>query len=315
MVEASGVNFRDFLIVLGQIDASYLGSECAVVVTQVGKNFNNVFGVGDRVCSMVEGSLCTYTRCHAGAACRISDTMPFSTAASLPIIFATAYYSLYESAHIQRGESILIHSASGGLGQACIQLARLNDVEIYATVGTPEKRKFLENFYKIPKDHIFSSRDLAFKDQILEKTQGRGVDVVINSLAGEALRASWEIIAPNGRFIEVGKKDIQTLGTLPMFPFAKIATFSSVDPACLFQRSPRIIGKLISTVLEMYGAGQIAEPTPLQALKGSDIGQAFHLMQNGKHHGKLVIEFDEDDTIPVSYLFNRCEGSCANFNR
>lgn len=301
-VEASGINFRDVLIALGQVDASYLGSECAGVVTQVGKNFNDVFKVGDRVSSMVEGSLHTYTRCHAGAACRIPDTMPFTIAASLPIIFATAYYSLFESTHLRRGESILIHSGAGGLGQACIQLAQLSGAEIFATVGTAEKRRFLESFYKIPDDHIFSSRDLAFKDQILDKTQGRGVDVVINSLAGEALRASWEIIAPNGRFIEVGKKDIYNLGALPMFPFAKMATFSSVDLACLFQQSPQLIGRLFSTVIQMYDAGQITEPTPLQVFKGSDIGQAFRLMQNGKSHGKLVIGFDEDDAIPVHYF-------------
>ena len=302
-VEASGINFRDILIALGQVDASYLGSECAGVVTQVGKNFKDVFTVGDRVASMVEGSLRTYTRCHAGAACRIPDTMSFSVAASLPIIFATAHYSLYESARIQRDESILIHSGSGGLGQACIQLAQSSGAKIYTTVGTTEKREFLESFYNIPADHIFSSRDLAFKDQILAKTQGRGVDVVINSLAGEALRASWEIIAPNGRFIEVGKKDIYNLGALPMFPFAKMATFSSVDLACLFQQSPQIIGKLFSTVLEMYLAGQISEPSPLRIFKGSEIGQAFRMMQNGKSHGKLIIEFNDDDMIPVSYLY------------
>lgn len=226
-VEVSGINFRDVLIALGQVDALYLGSECAGVVTQVGENSKDLFNVGDRVFSMVEGSLRTFARCHAAAACRIPDAISFSSAASLPIIFATAYYSLYESARIRQGESILIHSGAGGLGQACIQLARLIGAEIYATVGTPEKRTFLQNFYKIPEDHIFSSRDLAFKDRILEKTQGRGVDVVINSLAGKALRASWEIIAPNGRFIEVSKKDIYNLGALPMFPFAKMATFSS----------------------------------------------------------------------------------------
>lgn len=132
--------------------------------------------------------------------------------------------------------------------------------------------------------------------------------MVINSLAGEALRASWEIIAPNGRFIEVGKKDIYNLGALPMFPFAKMATFSSVDLACLFQQSPQIIGKLLSTVLQLYAAGQISEPTPLQVFKSSDIGQAFRLMQNGKSHGKLVIEFNEDDMIPVSCSYTQYEG-------
>lgn len=301
-VEASGINFRDVLVALGQVDALYLGSECAGVVIQVGKNFKKAFNVGDRVTSMVEGSLSTYARCHAGAACRIPDTMSFSTAASLPVVFATAYYSLYELAQIRQGESILIHSGAGGLGQASIQLAKLRGAEIYATVGTPEKRNFLRNFYSIPDDHIFSSRGLAFKDQILEKTKGYGVDVVINSLAGEAPRASWEIIAPNGRFIEAGKKDIYNLGALPMFPFAKMATFSSVDLACLFQQSPLIIGKLFMTVLQMYNAGQITEPKPLQIFNGSDIAQAFRLMQNGRSHGKLVIEFGEDDAISVRYL-------------
>ena len=242
-VKASGINFRDVLIALGQVDSCSLGSEAAGIVTQVGDNYSNVLKPGDRVCGALAGSLGTSARGHAGAFCIMPDDVPFTTAATLPIVFGTADYCLFTSARIQKGEKVLVHSGAGGFGQACIQLAKAAQAEIFATAGTAEKREFLNRFYGIPMDHIFSSRDSGFKEKIRKGTGGYGIDVVINSLAGELLRASWELIAVNGRFIEVGKTDIFNLGSLPMWPFHKGATFSSVDLSKILQDTPQYMGR------------------------------------------------------------------------
>ncbi|KAL9616846.1 MAG: hypothetical protein Q9160_008302 [Pyrenula sp. 1 TL-2023] len=300
-VKASGVNFRDVLTALGQVDACYIGSEAAGIVSRVGENCKTL-QPGDRVCGVFEASLGTYARGSSAAACRIRDNMSFSVAAALPIVFATARYCLFDVARIRTGQKVLIHSGAGGLEQACIQLSQMVQAEIFTTAGTQEKRDFLSDEYSIPSDHIFCSRDTRFKEAILEVTEDRGVDVVINSLAGESLRASWELIAANGTFIEVGKKDIYHLGFLPMWPFHKGATFSSVDLAKIYQDTPNIIGKLLQCVLDDYAAGKVSVPKPLQIWQSPGIVPMFRKLQSGKSSGKMVVEFDEGHVLPPADL-------------
>lgn len=196
LVKASGLNFRDVLIALGQDVSDYLGMECAGVVSQAGQSSG--FQIGDRVCALSEGSLCSYARCKASTAIKMPDDMTFQSAAAIPVIYSTALYALTHWARMKTGESILIHSGAGGLGQACIQLAKLSNANIYVTVSSEEKKKLMKDLYNIPDSHIFSSRTSSFVQGIKNMTQGRGVDVIVNSLAGEALKDSWECIAPFG---------------------------------------------------------------------------------------------------------------------
>jgi len=296
-VKASGVNFRDVLIALGQNEADFLGIECAGVVTQVGERSD--FQIGDRVCCMVEGSLRTYVHCKAITACRIPDEMTFQSAAAIPVLYPTALYALNYSARMKDGESVLIHSGAGGLGQASIQLAKLLNADIFVTVGTEDKKKFLMNTYDIPEDHIFSSRTPSFAQGIKRMTNGRGVDVIINSLAGEALRTTWECIAPCGRFIETGKKDICSFGNLPMSPFSKNVTFAAVDLAYLYHNANHVIRDLMQAVMTLMKEKKITLPKPLEVYSGSQIEDAFRFMQSGKSKGKMVIEFHDDDMVPV----------------
>lgn len=304
-VKAVGLNFRDVLVALGQIPCSTFGNECSGVISRKGDAVGQDLAVGDRVVCGVNGAYKTYVRCAATSACKVPSHMSFAAAAAIPVAFCTAYYSLMHWARLQEGESILIHSAAGGFGQALIQIAKMMNAEIYVTVGTREKRTLLMDLYGIPEDHFFSSRNLSFAKALMRKTKGRGVDVIVNSLAGEGLRASWECIAPYGRFIETGKKDIYSagvsaLGGLSMTPFARNVMFASVDLAFIFDTNRALLGELMTTVMTLAAEKKIVAPQPLQVFGASHIEQAFRFMQSGKHTGKLIVEFHADDVVPVS---------------
>ena len=304
-IRAVGLNFRDVLVALGQIPCRTFGNECSGVITRIGEAVSQDLAVGDRVVCGVNGAYKTYGRCVATSACKVPSHMSFAAAAAIPVAFCTAYYSLMHWARLREGESILIHSGAGGFGQALIQIAKIMNAKIYVTVGTREKRKLLMDLYGIPEDHFFSSRNLTFAKALMRKTKGRGVDVIVNSLAGEGLRASWECIAAYGRFIETGKKDIyaagvSALGGLSMIPFARNVMFASVDLALIFDTNKALLGELIRTVMTLADEKKILAPQPLQVFRASQIEQAFRFMQSGKHTGKLVIEFHADDMVPVA---------------
>jgi NADPH:quinone reductase-like Zn-dependent oxidoreductase len=296
-VKASGLNFRDVWVALGQDLTDSIGIECAGVVSQAGRDTN--FEVGDRVCCVVNSSMATYARCKAIVAAKLPNDITFTTAAALVISHTTACYSLMTRAQIKPGESILIHSGAGGLGQACIQVAKLFNADIYVTVGSDDKRRLVMELYNIPEDRIFSSRTPAFAQAIKDMTHDRGVDIVVNSLAGEALQASWECIAPFGRFLETGKKDISSGGKLSMSPFSASASFLAIDLIYVSLHANTIFGDVLSTVMNLAKEKKIKEPTPLQIFKASQIEEAFRLMQSGKSKGKIVIAFNDDDVVPV----------------
>jgi len=206
-VKASGLNFMDVMVAMDQIQEPAIGLECSGVVTRTGSS-TSTFKVGDRVMTWLLGGFSNYARNDQSMFQRIPDDMSFETAASLPMIYCTAYSSLIDEARLTSEDTILIHAAAGGVGQAAIMIAQQVGAEIYATVGSQQKKDHIMKAYGIPEDHIFNSRDLSFATGIKRMTNGKGVDVVLNSLAGEALRESWNCLAWFGRFIELGKKDI-----------------------------------------------------------------------------------------------------------
>jgi NADPH:quinone reductase-like Zn-dependent oxidoreductase/SAM-dependent methyltransferase len=305
-VLAVGLNFKDVLTALGQVNDNYLGNELVGTVTGVGSSQTTDLKIGDTVVGVHTGTLATTVRCKAYQLHRLPAEIPFLTAAALPLVYCTAYYSLVTWARAQPGESILIHSGAGGVGQAAIQLSKAMGLTIFTTTSSDDKVRLLMEMYGIPKSHIFSSRTTDFAMGIKRLTQDVGVDIVLNSLSGEALRSSWEVLAPFGRFIELGKKDIHSSGTsflggLPMQPFDKNVMFASVDLPSLYKRQDRISG-VLRAVVKLAAEGKIAPPRPLKVFKGSEIQQAFRLMQTGKHMGKLVIEFPSEDLVEVRKL-------------
>ncbi len=192
-VESAGVNFRDCLTVLGQINAISLGSECAGIVSRVGEGCE--LRPGDRVTACFANTIKTYARGSEACVMKLPDSFASTEASAVPVVFVTAWHALCDVAKLQRGESILIHAGAGGTGQAAIQIAKYLGAEMFVTVGSNDKKRLLMSLYDIPQDHILYSRNTSFTDGIMRLTNGRGVDVVLNSLSGESLLASWECIA------------------------------------------------------------------------------------------------------------------------
>ncbi|KAH7330434.1 reducing type I polyketide synthase [Rhexocercosporidium sp. MPI-PUGE-AT-0058] len=297
-VQAVGVNFKECLTVLGRIDTDRMPGECAGIISRVGKDCKDL-QIGDRVAIYTMDTYRSYARANAKWVVKIPDSMSFAQAASIPIAFGTAYYSLVQVARLQKGETILIHAAAGGTGQAAVQYALYLGAEIFATVGSMAKKRLLMEMYKIPEDHIFYSRDISFADGIKRITKSRGVDVVLNSLSGEALVATWECIAPYGRFVEIGRKDIDSHGNLPMFPFARNTSFTGVDLVSVILDRPALAQNMMQEIMQLLSVEQFRTIYPLTVYSISDLEQAFRSLQSGKSSGKLVVEITKEAMVPT----------------
>ena len=298
-VKATGLNFMDIMVSMGQISDSILGLECSGIVTEVGSNVSS-FKAGDRVMTFTEGSFATKLRVPAAVVQPIPEGMGFDIAASIPLIYSTAYYSLFDAARLQAGETILIHAAAGGVGQAAIILAQHLHAEIFVTVGSEEKKAVLMNAYGIKEDHIFNSRNLDFVKGIMRMTDGKGVDVVLNSLAGEALRQTWNCIAMFGRFVEIGKKDIVGNTGLDMAPFMRNVSFISVNLLAIGRNSIKLTARIMEDVVALIRKGVIRAIEPVTTFPYSEVEQAFRFLQGGKSPGKVVVVPHEEDLVPVS---------------
>ena len=301
-VKAVGINFKDVLIALGRLSEGGLGNECAGIVTRAGSEAN--FVPGDRVCAAAIGTYKTYVRSKAMTVFRIPDTMTFAEAAAYPIVYSTVYQALYESARLTAGESVLIHSGAGGIGQAAIQLARLRKARIFVTVGSEEKKQLVMKLYAIPEDHVFASRGMSFSKGIKRMTKDRGVDVILNSLAGESLQSSWDCLAPFGRFVEIGKNDILKGNKLSMFPFNENRSFSAVNLTHMISQRPTLIRQTVEAVLALVREEKIGAPQPLHLYRNTQFKEAFRYLQGGQNTGKTILEINEKDLVPVSCNVN-----------
>lgn len=297
-VRATGMNFKDVVIALGQLAGDALGYECAGTVTRVGRLAN--FQLGDRVCCCTTtGAYKTFARAHATSVAKIPERMAYSVAAALPLVFCTAHYSLVRTAQLQKGESVLIHSGAGGVGQAAITITKQLQATIYTTVSTQEKKQFLMDQYQIPESHILSSRTPLFAKSLLHMVPG--VDVVVNSLSDEMFRASWSCIAPFGRFVELGKSDINSRDGLTMSPFNRNVTFASVDLGLVMDHAKEVMGSTLRAVMAQWdNTGSRMGASPLKVYKVSELEKAFRTMQSGTNIGKIVIEMDEEANVNVS---------------
>ena len=221
-VKGVGLNFKDIMAAMGQLQELDLGLDCSGIVSRVGSGVENI-KPGDRVMTWTPGSFRSYVRSPASMCLQVPEDMSLGIAASLPLVYSTAYYALYEVARVRKGETVLIHGAAGGVGQASIILAYHLGAEVFATVSSDTKKQVLIDEFGVPEDHIFNSRDDSFVNGVKRMTNQRGVDVVLNSLAGEALQNSWHCTAWFGRFVEMGRKDI---GTSIYFSYQVLANTS-----------------------------------------------------------------------------------------
>ncbi|XP_014551034.1 hypothetical protein COCVIDRAFT_31369 [Bipolaris victoriae FI3] len=296
-VKAVGLNFKDVLVALGNLAENKLGVDASGVVTRVGSAVTDL-KVGDKVMTASCDTFATYVRFPAKGAIPVPSGMSFEEAASMPLIFLTAYYSLVTAGGIVAGETILIHAAAGGVGQAAIMIAQAKGAEVFATVGAYSKKQLLMEQYGIPEDHIFSSRDTSFVKAVLRATNGRGVDLVLNSLAGEALRLSWtDCLANFGRFLEIGKADLFANTGLDMKPLLDNKSYIGVN-LLEFENNPtpRAIA-LWNDTAKLIQERSIKPISPLQIFTMSEVEKAFRHMQAGKHMGKVVVRVDKADVV------------------
>ena len=296
-VHAIGMNFKDCLVALGRIPDSTLGLECAGTVSRRGAQCK--FAAGDRVLMYTGETFKTFSRGKVDHVFKIPSEMTFHEAASIPAQFGTAWQVIHEIARVKKDESVLIHSAAGGTGQAAIQISQLLGAKVFATVGSRVKKRLLIEEYDIPEDHIFYSRNTSFAKGVKRMTQGRGVDVVMNSLSGEGLLASWRCIAPYGRFVEIGRKDILSDTGLPMLPFLKNASFTAFDGASFMAGQPERLREGLQSILGLFATKQLHVARPLQVCSIVDIEKVFRQMQDGKAAGKFVFEVKPEARVPT----------------
>ncbi len=290
-VAASSVNFSDVLVAFGRYPSlegrlPQLGTDFAGVVTAVGPDVQG-HRVGDHVGGLsANGCWGTFVTCDADLAVTLPPGLADDQAAAVTTVYATAWYGLHELARVKSGDRVLIHSATGGVGQAAIAIARAVGAEIFATAGNEERRELLRD--KGIK-HVYDSRSVEFAELIRRDTDGYGVDIVLNSLPGAAQRAGLELLAFGGRFVEIGKRDIYGDTRLGLFPFHRNLTFHAVDLGLLTISHPKVVRDLLATVYQLTADGSLPMPEtthyPLH-----DSATAIRVMSAAQHTGKLVLD-------------------------
>ncbi|KAI8627782.1 putative polyketide synthase [Xylariaceae sp. FL1651] len=297
-VHANGLNPVDIMVSMGHVANTEFGVEASGIIKRIGAKVTAV-NPEDRVATFCLGACRSLLRTHESLVAKLPEKMSLEDGASLPTAYVTAYQSLYEIGRLVPGETILIHSAAGGLGQAAIQLAKHINAEIFVTAGTTTKRQLLIDEYKIPPDHVFDSRGLSFAKGIMRMTNGKGVDVVLNSLSGEALRRTWECISMFGRFIEVGTRDIIGNTGLDMSPFLRNVTFAGVNMDHVLRHDRTMMARVLNKCFNLIREGSVGLIKPTTVYKYSEMKKAFGMMQEVRHMGKIVLRAHPEDMVPV----------------
>ncbi|MFM0640343.1 SDR family NAD(P)-dependent oxidoreductase [Paraburkholderia metrosideri] len=292
---ATGLNFRDVMYAMGLLSdeavengfaGATIGMELSGRVARVGRNVRR-FAPGDAVLGFAPASFASHVRTKAEAIAHKPERLTFEEAATVPTTFFTAYYALCELARLRRGERVLVHGAAGGVGIAAIQLARHLGAEVFATAGSREKREFVR---LLGADHVFDSRSLAFADEIRERTQGAGVDIVLNSLAGEAMVRSIDTLRPFGRFLELGKRDFYENSRIGLRPFRNNISYFGIDADQLMSALPNLTARLFEEVMQLFADG-VLHPLPYRAFPAERVEEAFRHMQQARQIGKILVTY------------------------
>jgi acyl transferase domain-containing protein/acyl carrier protein len=290
-VKAAGMNFRDVLKALALYpgdapDARIFGDEVGGIVRAVGADVTH-FAPGDRVFGLAVFGIATHTIARAGDVQRIPGDLTFEEAATLPVVFMTSWHALHNVARIRAGERILVHAGAGGVGMAAIQIALHLGAEVIATAGSPSKRALLKT---LGVQHVLDSRRGDFAEAVLELTGRKGVDVVLNALAGEAIPMGLSCLAEFGRFIEIGKRDIYQNTRIPLRPLRNNASFHVVAMDAVFHGDEELTRKMLAEICKLVDKAAL-RPLPYRAFPAGRIDSAFRLMAGGKHIGKVVVAF------------------------
>lgn len=326
-ISAVGLNFRDIMAVTGLLPEEaepepawqQLGLEYGAIVESVGTNVSNL-KPGDRVMGLGKRCLQRFMAVDARAVTLLPENISLSEASTIPSAFATAHYALNHVGRMRKGERVFIHVATGGVGTAAVQLAQAAGAEIFATAGSPAKRKLLRD---MGVEHVMDSRSLKFADDVMRITKGKGVDILLNSLPGDYIIKGLEIMAPYGRFLEIGKRDVYEDASIGMKALRRNVSLSVLDLAAMGLERPDLMEGLFAELANMLENGQL-KPLPVTEFPISEANDAIRYMSQAKHVGKVVISLEEesfqvrrDRTRPVrlekdgSYLIT---GGTAGFS-
>ncbi|HEY3900873.1 MAG TPA: SDR family NAD(P)-dependent oxidoreductase [Chthoniobacter sp.] len=292
-VKAAGMNFRDVLKALALYpgeapDARIFGDEIGGMVKAVGTGVTHV-APGDHVFGLAVFGLATQTLARGGDVRRIPSGLSFEEAATIPVVFMTAWHALKNVARICPGERILVHAGAGGVGMAAIQIAHHLGAEVIASAGSPTKRALLET---LGVKHVVDSRRGDFAETVMELTNRRGVDVVLNALAAEAIPMGMSCLAEFGRFIEIGKRDIYQNSRIPLWPLRRNASFHVVAMDAVFSGDESLTREMLGEIAGLIEKRALT-PLPFRSFAACRIDAAFRLMASGKHIGKVVVSFPE----------------------
>ncbi|WP_267353922.1 MULTISPECIES: type I polyketide synthase [unclassified Methylobacterium] len=299
-VEATGLNFRDVLWALSMLPEEILedgfagprlGLECAGRVTVVGPGVKG-FKVGDPVVAFAQSGFATHIVVPDLVVAPMPPGLDPMAAATVPVAFLTAYYGLVSCARMRRGEWVLVHGGAGGVGLAALQIAKLKGARVIATAGSREKRALVK---ALGAEHVLDSRSLAFVDEIRAIT-GDGVDIVLNSLFGEAMERSLNALRPFGRFVELGKRDYVANTHIGLRPFRRNLSYFGVDLDQVIQHQGDDGARMFREVMALFNDGGL-KPLPYQPFTAAETSDAFRLMQQSGHIGKIVISPPKAGTI------------------
>ncbi|WP_339947401.1 SDR family NAD(P)-dependent oxidoreductase [uncultured Albimonas sp.] len=293
-VVAAGLNFRDIMWAQGLLPEEALedgfagptlGMECSGVVVRTGPACAR-FREGDRVIAFAPSCFATHVCVHENAVAPLPEGVDLTAAATIPTTFLTAWYGLVELSNLSSGETVLIHGGAGGVGLAALQIAAARGAQVIATAGSPAKRELLR---QLGAAHVFDSRSLTFADDVMRVTDGEGVDVVLNSLFGEAMERSIECLKPFGRFVELGKRDYYANSQIGLRPFRRNLTYFGVDADQLLVYRPELAVRVFEQLGEGFERGDLI-PLPHIVFDSAEVVDAFRLMQKSGHIGKILVK-------------------------
>ncbi|XP_038846838.1 fatty acid synthase-like [Salvelinus namaycush] len=292
----SSLNFRDIMLATGKLPPDAIPGDLALQQCMLGMEFSGRDPSGRRVMGLLPAKgLATCVDADTRFLWDVPDSWTLEQAASVPVVYATAYYSLVVRGRLRPGESVLIHSGSGGVGQAAIAIALSQRCRVFTTVGSAEKRAYLqERFPQLTAESFGNSRDATFEQHVLLHTQGKGVNMVLNSLAEEKLQASLRCLARHGRFLEIGKYDLSNNSPLGMALFLKNVAFHGILLDALFEEGNREWEE-VSQLLKEGIVGGVVKPLRTTVFERDQVEEAFRYMAQGKHIGKVQLQVRSEE--------------------
>ncbi|MGH3867804.1 MAG: type I polyketide synthase [Pseudonocardiaceae bacterium] len=299
-VSHAALNYRDVLMAVGmypgqsRTEAPRLGWECGGIIAAVGEGVTQL-AVGDEVIAIAEGALATHVLAKTALVVPKPTRLSFTEAATVPAAFLTAYYALCDLGRVMAGERVLIHTGTGGVGHAALQIARWKKAQVYSTAGSPAKRQLLT---ELGVKHAADSRSRAFVEEFQRATHGAGFDVILNTLTGDAIDANLNLVAPYGRYLELSKRDILDGSRIPLAPFARNLSFHAIDVVHMIAHRPDKAGTLLREVCHLIDQGVLG-PLPCTEYPAHQAADAFRLMGQARHIGKVVLTFASTPARPT----------------